>query len=101
MRSPLRVTDWERVSLWRRVPCAFVRVAILIAFLNVLFMLLGPPIGIFLTARWEARKVPGVRVASQPLTDYSVSDAPGTVLSYFGYLFEVPWNASFKQRVGK
>jgi hypothetical protein len=76
-------------------------VAILIAFLNVLFMLLGPPIGIFLTARWEARKVPGVRVASQPLTDYSVSDAPGTVLSYFGYVFEVPWNASFKQRVGK
>jgi len=76
-------------------------VAVLIALLNVLFMLLGPPIGIFLTARWEARKIPGVKVASQPLTDYSVSDAPGTVLSYFGYVFEVPWNASFKQKLGK
>jgi len=30
-----------------------------------------------------------------------VSDAPGTVLSYFGYVFEVPWNASFKQKLGK
>jgi hypothetical protein len=39
-----------------------------------------------------------VKVAPQPLADYSVSDAQGTVLSYFGYEFEVPWNASFKQK---
>src|SRR6266436_804537 len=101
MGSFIHVSAWERVSLWRRVLCAFVRVAVLIALLNVLFMLLGPPIGIFLTARWEARKVPGVRVAPRALSDYSVSDAPGTVLSYFGYMFEVPWNASFKQKLGK
>src|SRR6267378_7356566 len=98
MRSPLRVTDWERVSLWRRVLCAFVRVGILIAFVVVLIELLGPPIGIFFAARWEAGKLPGVKVTPQPLADYSVSDAPGTVLSYFGYAFEVPWNASFKQK---
>lgn len=40
-----------------------------------------------------------MKVAPQPLADYSVSDAPGTVLSYFGYEFEVPWNASFKEKV--
>ena len=71
---------------------------ILIAFVVVLIELLGPPIGIFFAARWEARKLPGVKVTPQPLVDYSVSDAPGTVLSYFGYAFEVPWNASFKQK---
>jgi hypothetical protein len=30
--------------------------------------------------------------------DYSVSNSKGTTLSYFGYEFEVPWNASFKQK---
>src|SRR5260370_11677573 len=78
--------------------CVFVRVGILIALLSVLIQLLGPPIGIFLMARWEARRVPAVKVAPQPLSDYSVSDAPGTLLSYFGYEFEVPWNAAFKQK---
>ena len=39
--------------------------------------------------------VPGVKVTSEPLTDYSISDAPGTILTYFGYEFEVPWNARF------
>jgi hypothetical protein len=76
-------------------------VAILIGILNVLFMLLGPPIGIFFTAKWEARKLPAVKVAPQPLSDYSVSTETGTVLSYFGYEFEVPWNASFKEKVGR
>ena len=57
---------------------------ILIAFVVVLIELLGPPIGIFFAARWEARKLPGVKVTPRPLVDYSVSDAPGTVLSYFG-----------------
>lgn len=43
-----------------------------------------------------------MRMAAQALLDYSVSDAPGTTLSYFGYEFEVPWNTSFKERtVGK
>ncbi len=101
MKSLIYVTEWERVSLGRRVLCAFVRVAILIALLTALINLLGPPITIFFTARWEARKLPGVKVAPQPLADYSVSDAPGTVLTYFGYKFEVPWNANFKEKVGR
>src|SRR5258708_40131545 len=98
MRSIIHVTAWERVSLWGRVLCAFVRVGILIGFVGVLIEILGPSMSIFFTARWEARKLPGVKVTPQPLLDYSVSDAPGTVLSYFGYEFEVPWNASFKQK---
>lgn len=78
--------------------CAFGRVAALLVILTVLLDLLGPPISIFFAARWEAKKIPAVKVTAQPLTDYSVSDAPGTPLSYFGYSFEVPWNASFKTR---
>jgi hypothetical protein len=102
MRALIRVTAWERVSPWRRVLGALIRVGILIAFLTVLINLLGPPIAIFITTRMEARKIPAVRIATQVLSDYSVSDAPGTTLSYFGYEFEVPWNASFKERaVGK
>jgi hypothetical protein len=76
-------------------------VGILIAFLTVLINLLGPPIGILITTRMEARKVPAVRIAPQALADYSVSQSPGMTLSYFGYEFEVPWNASFKETLGK
>src|ERR1700756_882700 len=70
----------------------------LMAFLTVLLNLVGPPIGIFVTTRAEARKVPAVKIATQALIDYSVSDLPGTTFSYFGYEFEVPWNTSFKQK---
>lgn len=101
MRALIRVTGWERVSLWRRMLGAFVRVGILIAFLTVLLTLLGPPIGILITKRMEARKVPAVKIAPVELADYSISKSPGTTLSYFGYEFDVPWNANFKQKVGK
>jgi hypothetical protein len=101
MRALIRVTAWERVSLCRRMLGAFVRVGILIAFLTLLFSLLGPPIGIFVMTRLEARKVPALKVAPLKLADYSVSNSSGTTLSYFGYEFDVPWNANFKQKVGK
>jgi hypothetical protein len=101
MRALIRVTAWERVSLWRRMLGAFIRVGILIALLTVLLNLLGPPIGILVTTRMEARKVPAVKVAPQELADYSVSNSSGTTLSYFGYEFDVPWTANFKQKVGK
>ncbi len=39
-----------------------------------------------------------MKVAPRPLADYSVSDALGTALSYFGHEFDVPWNASFKEK---
>jgi hypothetical protein len=32
------------------------------------------------------------------LADYSISKSSGTTLSYFGYEFDVPWNANFKQK---
>src|SRR5690348_8851901 len=94
----IHVTNWERASLWRRIPCAFVRVSILLALVSVLIMLLGPPITIFVTARSVAKRIPGVTVGPRPLSDYSVSDAPGTALSYFGYKFEAPWNTGFKEK---
>ena len=80
---------------------AFVRVGILIAFLTILLNLLGPPIGILVTTRMEARKIPAVKVAPLKLADYSVSNSSGRTLSYFGYEFDVPWNAHFKERLGK
>jgi hypothetical protein len=102
MRALIRVTAWERVSPSRRALGALLRVGLLIAFLSVLVNVLGPPVGIFLTARMEAGKVPALNTATRPLADYSVSDSPGTRLSYFGYEFEVPWNTSVKERkVGK
>lgn len=39
-----------------------------------------------------------MKVTPQQLPDYTASNAPGTTLSYFGYAFEVPWTASFKQK---
>jgi hypothetical protein len=98
MSSLIYVTDWERASLWRRVPCAFLRVSILLVLLAVLITILGPPVTIFVTARWEAKKIPGVMVTPKALSDYSVPDAPGTVLSYFGYEFQVPWGGRFKEK---
>jgi hypothetical protein len=101
MSSLIHVTAWERVSLWRRVPCAFLRVGILLGVVTILFTLLGPPLTIFFTARWEAKKMPSVWVTQQPLVNYAVSESPGTKLSYFGYKFEVPWTGGFKERGGK
>jgi hypothetical protein len=99
MGALVHVTAWERVSLVRRIPCAFLRVAILMFMLAILLNLLAPPTAIFFAARWEGRKDAAVKVVPQPLADYSVSNSPGTVLSYFGYEFEVPWNGPFKQTV--
>jgi hypothetical protein len=101
MGALIHVTAWERKSAGRRILLAFVRVAILITALAVLINILGPPITIFATTRWMARKVPAVRVAPQPLADYSVSSGPTTTMTYFGYEFEVPWNAPFKVKGGK
>ncbi len=98
MRALIHLTAWERVSWWRRLLCAFGRVAALVALLIVLSGVLGPPISIFFTARWEARKVPAVKVTPQSLSDYSISDAPGIALSYFGYSFEVPWDTTYKTK---
>ncbi|MGB6775498.1 MAG: hypothetical protein WBE45_14035, partial [Terriglobales bacterium] len=40
-----------------------------------------------------ARKVPPVaRIVPTDLKDQSISEAPGTKLSYLGYEFEVPWS---------
>jgi hypothetical protein len=97
MGALVHVTAWERVSLVRRIPCAFLRVAILMVMLAILLNLIVPPTAMFFAARWEGRRNPSVKVVPQPLADYSVSNSPGIVLTFFGYTFEVPWNGPFKQ----
>jgi hypothetical protein len=99
MRALIRVTAWERVSPWRRALGALIRVGILIAFLTVVVNLLGPPVGILLMARMEARKIPAVTVIPVKLADYSVSNSPGRTLSYFGYQLDVPWDTAFKEKM--
>ena len=99
MRALIRVTAWKRASLWRRLLGALVRVGILIAFVTILFSLLGPPLGILITTKMEANRRPAVKVAPMALADHSVSNSPGRTLSYFGYEFVVPWNADFKEKV--
>ena len=87
-----------RPSFGKRLLRAFMRVGIAIAILYLLFFLFGPPLIIFCTARWQAKKIPALNVAPKPLTDYSVSDGPGRQVSYFGYEFTTPWDSNFKQR---
>jgi hypothetical protein len=99
MKALFRVTAWERVSLWRRIPCAFVRVALAIALLSFLITLLGPLIGIQLMARRIAQQIPGVNSAPRRLVDYSISDGPQATVAYFGYQFEIPWGTSVEQKV--
>lgn len=101
MAALIQVTAWERTSLGRRLLCAFLRVGILIVAVMILIATLGPPLGFFFTARWEAEKVPAVWVTQRPLTNYAVCEAPGRKLSYFGYEFEVPWTSAFKEKGGK
>jgi hypothetical protein len=98
MGALIHITAWERKALWRRLVCAFGRIAAILIILAVLLNFLGPPIALFFTARWEAKKIPAVKVTAQPLADYSVSDTPGTAVSCLGYSFEVPWDASFKTK---
>lgn len=98
MGALIHVTAWERKSLWRRLICAFTRVAALLMVFTIGIALLGPPIAIFLRTRWEAKNFPAVTITARPLEDYSVSEAPGTSLTFFGYSFEVPWTGPFKTK---
>jgi hypothetical protein len=99
MRALIHVTAWERISPWRRMLGALLRVGILVVFVTMVLNFLGPPIGILLTARMEASKRPAVKVAPIPLADHSVSNSPGRTFLYFGYEFAVPWNANFNEKV--
>jgi hypothetical protein len=47
---------------------------------------------------WEARQEPLVWITPVQLLDSSISKAPGKQLSYFGYVFEVPWDDIDQER---
>lgn len=96
MRGLIRVTAWERKALWRRLLFASSRVGLLVVVLTVLGVVFVPPCSIFLVKRKISRSVPGVDVVVLPLSDDSVSDAPGTIVSYGELEFEVPWKTTYK-----
>ena len=73
------------------------RVGIGIAIVYLFGFWFGPPLMILYTTRWEAKAFPYINVTPQPLKDYSISTAPGKVISYLGYEFTVPWNTNFKE----
>jgi hypothetical protein len=86
-----------RPSFGRRLLRAFIRVGIGIAILYLLFYLFGPPLFIFYMTRREAKQNPALNVVPKPLTDHSISDRPGSQVSYFGYEFTAPWNSKFQE----
>jgi hypothetical protein len=73
---------------WKRI---LISLGILLVAVFTYVWLLGTQTFFVLEARSAARKLPFVRRTPVNLTDVSVSQAPGTTLSYFGYEFEVPW----------
>jgi hypothetical protein len=99
MKALIRVTAWERVSLWRRLLGASIRVAILAIFVTVALVFLGPPVSILFIRKAYANSRPGMKVVPTALADLSVSDSPGKTLTYFGYEFTVPWNTNYKEAV--
>ncbi len=86
-----------RPSFGRRLLRAFIRVGIGVAILYLLFYLFAPPLFIFYTTRREAKKIPALNVVPKALTDHSISDRPGSQVSYFGYGFTAPWNSKFEE----
>ena len=83
--------------MWRRIPCAFARVGLLLAVIFALTLAVGPQLSIYFMTRTLAARYPALNVAPRPLTDTSISQNPGTAVSYLGYTFEVPWQDSIKK----
>lgn len=71
--------------------------ALLICVVTGLCDVFGPPVVAYVMLR-KVEEIPGVYITPQPLKNYSVSTAPGTKLSYFGYSFEVPWTGISKRK---
>lgn len=93
MGALIHVTAWERVSLWRRVPVAFLRVSFLVILLIILLNLLGPPIGFFISSRAIGHRAPEVKVSPKALMNFSAAE-PIATFSENGYQFQIPWTLS-------
>jgi hypothetical protein len=76
------------MSRWKRV---LMSIGILTVGFVIYIWLFGAQTFFAVEARVTAHKLPFVEKTPVPLPDTSVSNAPGTTLSYFGYEFEVPW----------
>jgi hypothetical protein len=57
----------------------------------VLLFVYGPPLGMMLSTKWDARTQPELWIVPQPLPATPAETSPGKSFSYFGYEFESPW----------
>lgn len=53
--------------------------------------LLGWQTMYFSMARYTVHQMPDANVLPQPLMNFTISNTPGTTVSYYGNVFEVPW----------
>lgn len=91
------MTEKKRPLVKRRI----LRLFTWLAGIALVLYLFGHQTQLVIVTHYIAKRAPDVNVVPQPLTDQSVSQAPGTTLSYYGMAFQVPWQGIVKQRVAK
>jgi hypothetical protein len=67
----------------------------------VLLFVYGPPLGMMLSTKWDARTQPELWVVPQPLPATPRETSLGKSFSYFGYEFESPWTEVASERKSK
>jgi hypothetical protein len=65
--------------------------AIICILVLLLMWVYGPPLGMTLSTKWDARREPDLWVVPQPLPTTPAETSLGKSFSYFGYEFESPW----------
>jgi hypothetical protein len=73
------------------IKCNSLNCAIGAVLVIVLLLVYGPPLGMMLSTKWDARTRPELWVVPQPLPATPAETSVGKSLSYFGYEFESPW----------
>jgi hypothetical protein len=72
--------------------------AIIIALALIYTCIFAGPMQLVLRAKRESANKPTQRIVPIPLSDRSISTAPGTKVISFGYQFDVTWRSEFKIR---
>jgi hypothetical protein len=83
------------VSLWKRI---LIAIGIVIVACGTYLWFFGAETLFVWKAHSLGKELPFVKRTPSALEDLSVSQAPGTTLSYFGYEFEVPWTDLDKEK---
>lgn len=88
-----------KLSLKRRLLRLFLWLAGIALAFFLYGELLGPQTTFYIMAHYLAYKDSTVNIVPRPLTGNTVSQSPGTTLSYYGNTFEVPWRSIVVQKV--